>query len=320
MPELPDVEVYRERLAALLGGQALSRVRLANVFVLRTYDPPISALEGKRVLGFRRLGKRIVFVFEDDLFLVVHLMIAGRFLLKEAGAPIPKRLGLAGFDFERATLILTEAGTTRRASINLVRGESALEKLSRGGIEPLEMSFEEFGDALTRENHTLKRSLTDPRLFSGIGNAYSDEMLHAAHLSPVKLTTRLTVEEIQRLYDACRATLTEWTERLRREAGEGFPEKVTAFRPEMAVHGKYGKPCPVCGTKVQRIRYAANEVNYCPRCQTEGKVLADRGLSRLLGSDWPKSIDELEEIEASRAAKEPKKEPSASRAKETKKK
>jgi formamidopyrimidine-DNA glycosylase len=320
MPELPDVEVYRERLAALLAGQALSRIRLANVFVLRTYDPPISALEGKRVLAFRRLGKRIVFVFEDDLFLVVHLMIAGRFLIKEAGAPIPKRLGLAGFDFERATLILTEAGTTRRASINLVRGESALQKLSRGGIEPLEMSFEEFGDALTRENHTLKRSLTDPRLFSGIGNAYSDEMLHAARLSPVKLTTRLTVEEIQRLYDACRATLTEWTERLRREAGEGFPEKVTAFRPEMAVHGKYGKPCPVCGTKVQRIRYAANEVNYCPRCQTEGKVLADRGLSRLLGSDWPKSIDELEEIEASRAAKEPKKEPSASRVKETKKK
>lgn len=320
MPELPDVEVYRERLAALLGGQALSRVRLANVFVLRTYDPPISALEGKRVLGFRRLGKRIVFVFEDDLFLVIHLMIAGRFLIKEAGAPIPKRLGLAGFDFERATLILTEAGTTRRASINLVRGESALQKLSRGGAEPLEMSFEDFGDALTRENHTLKRSLTDPRLFSGIGNAYSDEMLHAARLSPVKLTTRLTVEEIQRLYDACRSTLTEWTERLRREAGEGFPEKVTAFRPEMAVHGKYGKPCPVCGTKVQRIRYAANEVNYCPRCQTEGKVLADRGLSRLLGSDWPKSIDELEEIEASRGGTDPKKEPVASRPKETRKK
>jgi formamidopyrimidine-DNA glycosylase len=320
MPELPDVEVYRERLSVLLGGQALSRVRLANVFVLRTYDPPISALEGKRVLDFRRLGKRIVFVFEDDLFLVVHLMIAGRFLLREAGAPIPKRLGLAGFDFERATLILTEAGTTRRASLNLVRGESGLEKLSRGGIEPLQMSFEEFGDALTRENHTLKRSLTDPRLFSGIGNAYSDEMLHAARLSPVKLTTRLTVEEIARLYEACRTTLTEWTERLRREAGDGFPEKVTAFRPEMAVHGKYGKPCPVCETKVQRIRYASNEVNYCPRCQTGGKVLADRGLSRLLGSDWPKSIDELEEIEASRAAKETTKQPPASRAKETKKK
>ncbi|HVW28293.1 MAG TPA: DNA-formamidopyrimidine glycosylase family protein [Polyangiaceae bacterium] len=309
MPELPDVEVYRERLAALLGGRVLRRVRLANVFVLRTYDPPISALEGKRLLGLRRLGKRIVFVFEDDLFLVVHLMIAGRFLLREAGAPIPKRLGLAGFDFENATLILTEAGTTRRASLNLVRGESALSNLSRGGIEPLEMTLEDFGDALTRENHTLKRSLTDPRLFSGIGNAYSDEMLHAAKLSPVKLTTRLTVEEIERLYEACRATLTEWTDRLRREAGDGFPEKVTAFRPEMAVHGKYGQPCPVCGTKVQRIRYASNEVNYCPRCQTEGKVLADRGLSRLLGSDWPKSIDELEEVEANRAA-----------AKETKKK
>lgn len=308
MPELPDVEVYRERLSALLGGQVLRRVRLANVFVLRTYDPPISALEGKRLLGLRRLGKRIVFVFEDELFLVVHLMIAGRFLLREAGAPIPKRLGLAGFDFENATLILTEAGTTRRASLNLVRGESALSKLSRGGVEPLEMTLDDFGDALTRENHTLKRSLTDPRLFSGIGNAYSDEMLHAAKLSPVKLTTRLTVEEIERLYEACRTTLTEWTDRLRREAGGGFPEKVTAFRPEMAVHGKYGQPCPVCGTKIQRIRYASNEVNYCPRCQTEGKVLADRGLSRLLGSDWPKSIDELEEIEANRAvAKETKK-------------
>ena len=306
MPELPDVEVYRERLSDLLGGQVLRRVRLANVFVLRTYDPPISALEGKRVIGFRRLGKRIVFVFEDDLFLVVHLMIAGRLLFREAGAPIPKRLGLAGFDFERATLVLTEAGTTRRASLNVVRGEAALQKLSRGGIEPLETTLPEFSEALTRENHTLKRSLTDPRLFSGIGNAYSDEMLHAAKLSPVKLTTRLTAPEIECLYAACRETLLRWIERLRLEAGDGFPEKVTAFRSEMAVHGKYGKPCPVCGTKVQRIRYASNEVNYCPRCQTEGKVLADRGLSRLLGSDWPKSIDELEEIEASRAAKETK--------------
>ncbi len=307
MPELPDVEVYRERLSALLAGQVLKRVRLANVFVLRTYDPPISALEGKRVLGFRRLGKRIVFVFEDELFLVVHLMIAGRFLLRDVDAPIPKRLGLAGFDFERSTLILTEAGTTRRASIYLVRGEAPLASLSRGGIEPLEMSLEAFGEALRRENHTLKRSLTDPRLFSGIGNAYSDEMLHAGKLSPVKLTSRLTDEEIGRLYEACRATLSDWTERLRREAGNGFPEKVTAFRQEMAVHGKYGQPCPACGTKVQRIRYASNEVNYCPRCQTEGKVLADRGLSRLLGSDWPKSIDELEELEANRGSKETRK-------------
>ncbi|HEX4337473.1 MAG TPA: DNA-formamidopyrimidine glycosylase family protein [Polyangiaceae bacterium] len=301
MPELPDVEVYRERLLALLGGQVLKRVRLANVFVLRTYDPPISALEGKRVLGFRRLGKRIVFVFEDELFMVVHLMIAGRFLMREQGAPIPKRLGLAGFDFENATLVLTEAGTTRRASIYLVRGEAALAKLSRGGIEPLEMTLDEFAGALTSENHTLKRSLTDPRLFSGIGNAYSDEMLHDAKLSPVKLTSRLTPEEIARLYEACRASLTAWMDRLRREAGDGFPEKVTAFRPDMAVHGKYGQPCPVCGTKVQRIRYASNEVNYCPRCQTDGKVLADRGLSRLLGTDWPRSIDEFEEIEATRA-------------------
>ena len=306
MPELPDVEVYRERLAALLGGQILEHVRLAHVFILRTYDPPLSAVEGKRAVGFRRLGKRLVLAFEGELFLVIHLMIAGRLLLREKGAPVPKRLGLAGFDFERATLILTEAGTTRRASLHLVRGEGALNAMSRGGIEPLEATVAEFGEALARENHTLKRSLTDPRLFSGIGNAYSDEMLHLARLSPVKLTSRLSPEEVERLHAACQATLVEWTERLRRDAGEGFPEKVTAFRPEMAVHGKYGQPCPVCGTKVQRIRYASNEVNYCPRCQTDGKVLADRGLSRLLGSDWPKSIDELEEMQNSRASKETK--------------
>jgi formamidopyrimidine-DNA glycosylase len=307
MPELPDVEVYRERLAALLGGQTLDRVRLANVFVLRSYDPPISAVEGKRAVGFRRLGKRIVLAFEEELFLVIHLMIAGRLLLRDKGAPVPKRLGLAAFDFERSTLILTEAGTTRRASLHLLRGEAALQGMSRGGIEPLESTAAEFGAALASENHTLKRSLTDPRLFSGIGNAYSDEMLHLARLSPVKLTSRLTAEEVERLHAACRTTLLEWTERLRRDAGDGFPEKVTAFRPEMAVHGKYGQPCPVCGTKVQRIRYASNEVNYCPRCQTDGKVLADRGLSRLLGSDWPRSIDELEEMQNSRAPKETKK-------------
>ena len=301
MPELPDVTVYLERLEALIGGQRLERTRVVNVFVLRSYDPPISALEGKRATAFRRLGKRLVIGFEEDLFLVIHLMIAGRLLLRERGAPVPKRLGLAGFDFERATVILTEAGTTRRASVHVVRGEESLAKLSRGGIEPLEASLEEFAAALARENHTLKRSLTDPRLFSGIGNAYSDEMLHRARLSPVKLTSRLTPDEVQRLYEACRTSLVDWTDRLRRDAGDGFPEKVTAFRPDMAVHGKYGEPCPVCGTKVQRIRYASNEVNYCPRCQTEGKVLADRGLSRLLGSDWPKSIDELEELEAARA-------------------
>jgi formamidopyrimidine-DNA glycosylase len=309
MPELPDVEVYRERLAALFAGKVLDRVRLANVFVLRTYDPPISAVEGKRAVGFRRLGKRLVFQFEGDLFLVVHLMIAGRFLIRDKGAPIPKRLGLVGFDFENSTLVLTEAGTTRRASLHLVRGEAALQGMSRGGIEPLEASVEQFAEALSRENHTLKRSLTDPRLFSGIGNAYSDELLHRAQLSPVKLTSRLTAEEVARLYEATRTTLVEWTDRLRAESGDGFPEKVTAFRAEMAVHGKYGTPCPVCGTKVQRIRYAANEVNYCPRCQTDGKVLADRGLSRLLGSDWPRSIDELEEAEAARGGKEAPPEP-----------
>jgi formamidopyrimidine-DNA glycosylase len=307
MPELPDVEVYRERLDGLFGGQILEKVRLANVFVLRSYDQPISAVEGKRAVGFRRLGKRIVLAFEEELFLVIHLMIAGRLLLRDKGSPIPKRLGLAGFDFERATLVFTEAGTTRRASLHLVRGEAALAGMSRGGIEPLESTPAEFGEALARENHTLKRSLTDPRLFSGIGNAYSDEMLHLARLSPVKLTSRLTPEEVERLHAACRTTLLEWTERLRRDAGEGFPEKVTAFRPEMAVHGKYGQPCPVCNTKVQRIRYASNEVNYCPRCQTDGKVLADRGLSRLLGSDWPKSIDELEEMQSARVPKETKK-------------
>ncbi len=304
MPELPDVVVYLERLEALIGGQVLERVRIASVFVVRSYDPPISALEGKRVVGFRRIGKRLVVELEGDLFLVIHLMIAGRLVLRDPGAPIPKRLGLAAFDFAKTTVLFTEAGTTKRASLHVVRGQAALAPFSRGGVEPLEASLEEFAVALARESHTVKRSLTDPRLFSGIGNAYSDEILLRARLSPVKLTSRLTAEEIARLYDATRSTLLEWVDRLRREAGEGFPEKVTAFRPEMAVHGKYGAPCPVCGTKVQRIRYASNEVNYCPRCQTEGKVLADRGLSRLLHGDWPKSIDELEELEAQRAPKE----------------
>jgi formamidopyrimidine-DNA glycosylase len=304
MPELPDVEVYLERLSALFGGKVLERVRVASVFVVRSYDPPVSALHGKRVQGFERLGKRLVFAFEGDLFLVVHLMIAGRLHLKERGAPVPKRVGLAAFDFENATLIFTEAGTTKRASLHVVRGREALGSFSRGGLEPLEASLAAFREALARENHTLKRALTDPRLFSGIGNAYSDEILFAARLSPVKLTSRLSDEESERLYHATCATLATWLERLRKEAGDGFPEKVTAFRPEMAVHGKYGEPCSVCGTKIQRIRYAANEVNYCPRCQTEGKLLADRGLSRLLKGDWPKSIDELEDIEARRAPKE----------------
>jgi formamidopyrimidine-DNA glycosylase len=312
MPELPDVVVYLERLEAKIGGHVLEKVRVPSVFVVRSFEPPISALEGRRVTGFRRIGKRLVLAFGGDatpgadepLFLIIHLMIAGRLLWKDRGAAIPKRLGLAAFDFDSGSVLFTEAGTTKRASLHVVKGEAALGPFSRGGVEPLTASLADFKDALVRENHTLKRSLTDPRLFSGIGNAYSDEILFLSKLSPVKLTSRLTEPEIRALYDACRASLTEWVERLRKEAGDGFPVKVTAFREEMAVHGKFGKPCRVCGTKIQRIRYASNEVNYCPRCQTEGKVLADRGLSRLLKGDWPKSIDELEELEARRAPKE----------------
>ncbi len=300
MPELPDVVVYLERLGALFGGKVLERVRVASPFVVRSYDPPIGALAGKRLLGTRRIGKRLVLAFEGELFVVIHLMIAGRLVLKDHGAPIPKRLGLAAFDFENGTLLFTEAGTQKRASLHVVKGEAALAPFSRGGVEPLEASLGEFRAALKAENHTLKRSLTDPRLFSGIGNAYSDEILFHAALSPVKLTSRLTDAEIERLYDATRTTLVDWTDRLRKDSGDGFPGKVTAFRPEMAVHGKYGEPCAACGTKIQRIRYASNEVNYCPRCQTEGKVLADRGLSRLLRGDWPKSIEELEEMKARR--------------------
>jgi len=303
MPELPDVVVYLSRLEAKVGGTVLEKVRVASVFVVRSFDPPISALEGKRAVTFRRIGKRLVIGFEGDLFLVIHLMIAGRLRFQDKGAVIPKRLGLAAFDFSSGTVLFTEAGTQKRASLHVVRGEASLAAFSRGGIEPLEASLTEFREALARENHTLKRSLTDPRLFSGIGNAYSDEILFRAKLSPVKLTSRLDDDETARLYDATQSCLREWTEKLRVEVGDGFPEKVTAFREDMAVHGKYGKPCVVCGTKIQRIRYASNEVNYCPRCQTEGKVLADRGLSRLLRGDWPKSIDELEEKEAAR--KEP---------------
>jgi formamidopyrimidine-DNA glycosylase len=305
MPELPDVVVYLDRLAAKIGGKVLERVRIASVFVVRSFEPKMTELVGKRAVGFRRIGKRLVVEFEGDLFLVIHLMIAGRLLFREVGAPIPKKLGLAAFDFENGTVLFTEAGTKKRASLHLVKGEAALAPFSRGGVEPLSATFAEVKEALTRENHTLKRSLTDPRLFSGIGNAYSDEMLFRARLSPVKLTSRLTDPEIERLYEAIPATLVEWTDRLRAEAGDGFPEKVTAFRPEMAVHGRYGEPCVVCGTKVQRIRHATNEVNYCPRCQTDGKVLADRGLSRLLGKDWPRSIEELEELEAAKPNPKP---------------
>ena len=293
MPELPDITAYIEALQSRIIGQPLERVRIPKPFLLRSVSPPISAANGRRVIGIRRMGKRIVLELEDDLFLVIHLMIAGRLRWVPAGAKVPGKLGLAAFDFPNGTLILTEAGSKRRASLWLVRGEKSLEQFDRGGLEVLDADIEQFTERLTRENHTLKRSLTDPRLFSGIGNAYSDEILHRAKLSPVKHTNRLTSEEIKRLFDATRAILVEWTDRLRRESGNDFPAKVTAFREEMAVHGKYRKPCPVCGTSVQRIRYADNETNYCPRCQTDGKLLADRALSRLLKQDWPKSIDEL---------------------------
>ncbi len=295
MPELPDVTVYVERLALLVVGQPIDKVRIASPFVLRSYDPPIESVEGQRVVGVRRIGKRIVLALEDELFLVVHLMIAGRFRWKDRGAAIPKKLGLFALDFPNGTLLMTEAGTKKRASLHAVRGAEALSEFDRGGVEPMETDLGGFREALLRENHTLKRALTDPRLLSGIGNAYSDEILHRAGLSPVQRTAQLGDEEIERLFSACREVLTEWTERLRAEAGDGLPEKVTAFREGMAVHGRYRKPCPVCGTLVQRIRYADNETNYCPRCQTGGRVLADRALSRLLKGDWPRRIEELEE-------------------------
>jgi len=293
MPELPDITVYIEALTSRVVGQPLQRIRIAKPFLLRSVDPPISETEGKRVTGLRRMGKRIVLELEDDLFLVIHLMIAGRLRWLPAGGKVPGKIGLAAFDFPNGTLIFTEAGSKRRASLWLVRGEQGLEQFERGGLEVLDADLRAFTERLIQENHTLKRSLTDPRLFSGIGNAYSDEILHRAKLSPIKHTRRLSEEEFQRLFDATRAVLVEWTERLRRESKGDFPAKVTAFREEMAVHGKFGKPCPVCGTPVQRIRYADNETNYCPRCQTDGKLLADRALSRLLKQDWPKSIDEL---------------------------
>ncbi len=293
MPEYPDIVVYIEALEARVAGQRLERVRIAKPFLLRSFDPPISAAEGKVVLRLRRMGKRIVLELDDDLFLVIHLMIAGRLRWLDSGAKVPGKIGLAAFDFPNGSLIFTEAGSKRRASLWLTRGEASLVQFERGGLEVFESTPAEFSERLTRENHTLKRSLTDPRLFSGIGNAYSDEILHRARLSPVKHTRRLSEAETDRLYAATREVLTEWTERLREESSGDFPKKVTAFRDEMAVHGKFGKPCPVCATPVQRIRYADNETNYCPRCQTEGKLLADRALSRLLKQDWPKSIDDL---------------------------
>ncbi len=295
MPELPDVVAYIDALERRILGQALERVRLASPFVLRSVDPSIATATGRHVVGLRRLGKRIVVALEGELYLVLHLMIAGRLHWKAAGARIPGKVGLAAFDFPPGTLLLTEAGSTKRAALNLVRGAAALREHDPGGIEPLEADLDRFRAALTRESHPLKRVLTDPRVFSGIGNAYSDEILHRARLSPVKLTAQLDSAEIARLYDSTRATLLEWVARLRREAGDGFPEGVTAFRPGMAVHGRYGQPCPECGAPVQRIVFAENETNYCARCQTGGKLLADRVLSRLLKRDWPRTLEELEE-------------------------
>lgn len=295
MPEIPEVVVYIEALEKRILGQLLRDVRLASPFVLRTFDPPITSARDRRVTALRRIGKRIVFDLDPDLHIVLHLMIAGRLKWLARGARIPGKLGVAAFDFDNGSLILTEASSQKRASIHVLRSD-ALRSIDPGGIEPFEADLPAFRAALLRENHTLKRALTDPHLFSGIGNAWSDEILHRARLSPVQLTRQLDDDAIERLYEACKHVLREGIDKWRADAGEGFPEKVTAFRPDHAVHGRYGLPCPVCGTSVQRIRFAANEVNYCPRCQTGGKLLADRALSRLLKGDWPRSIEELEEL------------------------
>jgi formamidopyrimidine-DNA glycosylase len=295
MPELPDIVVYLEALERRTLGQPINRLRVASPSVLRTYDPPYDAVNGLSVLGLRRLGKRIVFHLEGDLFLVIHLMVAGRLQWKAPGAAIPKKVGMAAIDFPEGSLVLTEQGTKKRSGIWVLRGEEALAGENRGGVEPLEIDEDEFGSALAKENRTLKRALTDPHLFSGIGNAYSDEILWEARLSPVARTAQLEPQQVSRLYQATRQQLFHWTDLLRAEVGEGWPEKVTAFRPDMAVHGKYGQPCPRCGSPVQRIVYASNETNYCATCQTGGKLLADRSLSRLLKDDWPTTLEELEE-------------------------
>lgn len=293
VPELPDITVYVEALQKRILGERLLSVRVQSPFLLRTYDPPLRSVEGQAVRTIQRLGKRIAYGFDDDLWLILHLMIAGRLHWKPAGARLAGKTALAAFDFSNGTLLLTEAGTKHRAALSLVRGDTALRAQDPGGLEVLTASLTAFQTALRRENHTLKRSLTDPHLFSGIGNAYSDEILHRARLSPLALSQKLTDEEVERLYVAVREVLREWTEKLRLEAGDNFPEKVTAFRPGMAVHGRFGKPCPVCGAPVQRIRYAEYETNYCPGCQTEKRILADRSLSRLLKDDWPRHLDEL---------------------------
>jgi formamidopyrimidine-DNA glycosylase len=295
MPELPEILLYMQALESRIVGETLERVRVASPSLLKTFDPPLSATHGLRVVGLRRLGKRIVIDLEDDLHLIVHLMIAGRFQWKEHGAPVPRKLGHAAFDFSSGTLLLTEAGTKKRAQLFVVRGEEGVRAQDRGGLEPLEATLEQFRAALTRENRTLKRALTDPRLFSGIGNAHSDEILFEAQLSPARLARQLSDQESVRLYQAVQRSLREWTRILIEEAGAEFPAKVTAFHPKMAVHGRYNQPCQRCGARIQRIVYATNETNYCARCQTGGKLLADRAFSRLLRDDWPKTLEELEE-------------------------
>jgi formamidopyrimidine-DNA glycosylase len=296
MPELPDIAAYIAALEARILGQPLERVRLASIFLLRTVDPPLSSVEDRKVVELRRIGKRIAVGLEGDIWLVLHLMIAGRLHWRPQQAKLAGRNALAAFDFPTGSLLLTEAGSKRRASLHVLRGEEGLDSVDPGGVEIFSTDLNDFRAALTAENRTLKRALTDPRVVSGVGNAYSDEILHAAQLSPITQTHKLKPAEWERLFAATRATLTLWMDRLRQEAEAAFPEKVTAFRPEMAVHGRFGLPCPRCGEKVQRIRYADNETNYCARCQTGGKVLADRGLSRLLGADWPRTLDELEAL------------------------
>jgi formamidopyrimidine-DNA glycosylase len=295
VPELPDVELYLSALRPRITGRTIERVRVASPFFVRTYDPPITVLAGRTIQALSRIGKRLVFEMDEDLFVVIHLMIAGRFRWKERGAAIPAKVGLAAFDFADHSLLVTEAGTRKQASLHVVRGRVAVDAMDPGGVEIASLSREDFAARLTSSNHTLKRMLTDPHVFSGIGNAYSDEILHAARLSPVRLTQALSADEIARLFEATRTVLSEWTARLQQQAGGEFPEKVTAFHKEMAVHGKYGKPCPRCGAPVQRIVYARNEANYCAPCQTEGRLLADRALSRLLREDWPRTLDALEQ-------------------------
>ena len=296
MPEYPDITIYIERLQHFVGGQQLQKVRIANPFFLRTFDPPIESIHGLKLKVIERIGKRMVFVLENDYFLILHLMISGRLYWHEAGYGIPRKKGLAALDFPNGTLLITEVSTKKRASLHLIKGRKQLSSFNRGGLDVLDATIEEFSSTMKLENHTLKRALTDPRILSGIGNAYSDEILHHAGLSPVLQTKFLTNAQIKTLYSSIRTILIERTQKMREEVGVGFPKKVTAFRDDMTVHGRFGKPCPKCGVKVQRIRYASNETNYCPGCQTQGKLLADRSLSRLLKKDWPRTLEELEEL------------------------